>query len=57
MGCIPPITSLPWLFTDFNLRFPTIDQVLQNSLLRLDLFKSEPQIVAKKYIAPIHLGE
>jgi hypothetical protein len=33
------------------------NQVLQKSLLRLDFYNSKPQIVAKKYIAPIHLGE
>jgi hypothetical protein len=34
-----------------------VDQVLQKSMLHLDLFDTKPQIAAKKYTAPIHLGE
>ncbi len=57
MGCILHVTSFPRLFTNFGLEIPTVDQVLQKSLLRLNLFDFEPQIVVEKYVAPTHLGK
>jgi hypothetical protein len=34
-----------------------VDQVLQKSLLCLNLFDFESQIVVEKYVAPTHLGK